>query len=201
MSDKEHGTGVEASLHRRTVLKFIAAAPLVATFGFLASPLMRYMKPTMKAGNFFQTPDHPKVASLVSFEWNDFPDAWTCIPFMLPMSYVVFGPEGHEIRETPGYILRTASNEIVAFSSLCPSPRHGHPQLLNFLMNSAVLDCIAQSKTPVLYCPCACDLSTFDLADNGRVLGGPSTKPLRRMDVVFDGHYYSVVGMAEADIS
>lgn len=203
MNDKERCTDAEALLHRRTILKFIAGAPLVATFGFVVSPLFRYLKPTMKPGNFFQAADLPKVEQLVRFQWADFPEIWTCIPFLLPKTYVVFNPEGHEIRKTPGFIVRTAKNEIVAYSRICTFRSHQHRQQqpVNFLMNTAELDCIAQSKNPVLYCPCHCCLSTFDLNDNGRVLGGPAPLSLRRMDVVFDGEYYIVTGLESDGIA
>ncbi len=187
MTDRENCSVPEALLHRRVILKLIAGTPLVTTFGLLSSPLLRYLKPTMKAGDFFQTADLPKAERTIRFQRHDFPETWTCIPFMLPLRYAVFSPEGHEIRETPGFIIRTAKDEIVAFSRICPNCRHR--QMLNFLKNTAELDCIAQSKTPVLYCPCACDLSTFDLSDNGRVLAGPASRPLSRMSVTFDDGY------------
>jgi hypothetical protein len=198
VDNSEHCTDAKASLHRRTILKLIAGAPLVATFGLLASPLLRYLKPTMKVGNFFQTADLPKAEQSVRFQRADFPEFWTCIPFRLPMRYMVFNPEGHEIRETPGFILRTAKNEIVAYSRICPNCRHS--QMLNFRMDAAELDCIPQSKTPVLYCPCACDLSTFDLSNNGRMLGRSVSRPLSRIDVAFDGEYYTLTGVEQNGI-
>jgi len=202
MNDRTHNEATEALLPRRTILKFIAGAPLVATFGLLASPFMRYLKPTMKPGDFFQSADLPKVGQSDRFSRSDFPEIWTCIPFMLPTSYAVFGPEGHETREIPGFILRTAKDEIVAYSRICPNCHHR--QYLNFLMNTADLDCIPQSKSPVLYCPCGCDLSTFDLSDNGRLLGRPASRPspqsLRRIDVAFDGEYYRLTGITQTGI-
>ncbi len=197
MNDSEHCTDAEPSLSRRTILKFIASAPLVATLGFVASPFLRYFKPSMKAGNFFQTADLPKAVQPVRFHRTEFPEPWTCQPFSLPMRYVVFNTEGHETGKEPGFILRTAANEVIAFSRICPNYHH-HP--LNFLMNTAELPCIPQSKYPVLYCPCACCFSTFDLNDNGRVMQGPASRPLRRMDVTFDGEYYTVIGLAQPEI-
>lgn len=202
MNLKEQCAEAGALLTRRTILKLIAGAPLVATFGFVASPLLRYLKPTMKPGNFFQTADLPKADQSVRFHRLDFPYSWTCLPFMLPIRYEVFNPEGHETRKTPGFILNTAENEIVAYSRLCTYEfhEHGQPQKLNFLMNTAELDCITQSRNPVLYCPCACCLSTYDLSDHGRVLGGAAKRPLRRMNVVVEGDNYIVTGLDQAEI-
>lgn len=202
MNSTEQYAEVGALLTRRTILKLIAGAPLVATFGFVASPLLRYLKPTMKPGNFFQTADLPKADQSVRFHRLDFPQSWTCVPFLLPIRYVVFNPEGQETRKTAGFILANAKNEIVAYSRICTAPCHvdGHHQLLNFLMDTAEIDCIAQSKSPVLYCPCACCLSTYDLNDHGRVIGGAAKRPLRRIDVAREGDYFIVTGPVEPEI-
>lgn len=199
MIEKERCSGVRELLPRRTILKLIAGAPLIATFGLTASPLMRYLKPTMKAGNFFQGADLPIPDQSVRFEWRDFPDKWTCLPFLLPVRYLVFNPEDHETREIPAFIMRNEANKIIAFSRICPQCRHRQP--LNFLMKTADLPDIPQSKNPVLYCPCACDFSIYDLGDNGRALRGRAGRPLRKIDVVFDGKYYIPSGIDVAGIA
>jgi hypothetical protein len=99
----------------------------------------------------------------------------------------------------------TRQAELVArtlrgFKMPANSPNQ-HRQPLNFLMNTAELPGIPQSKTPVLYCPCACCFCTFDLNDNGRVMQGHALRPLRRMDVIFDGEYYMVTGLRSAEIA
>lgn len=202
MNLKEQCAEAGALLSRRAILKVIAGAPLVATFGFTVSPLLRYLKPTMKPGNFFQSADLPKAEQTVRFERRDFQQSWTCIPFMLPIRYEVFNPEGHQIRKTPGFILATEKSEIIAYSRLCTNPHHEHGerQPLNFLMNTAEIDCITQSINPVLYCPCTCCLSTYDLKNNGRVIGGAAKTPLRRMNVLVEGDIYIVTGLDQAEI-
>src|SRR5271156_4473419 len=101
MNDIERCDNTEALRSRRAILKMIAAAPLVVTFGLLASPLMRFLKPTMKPLNFFQAADLPGADPPPQFHRSDFPDVWTCIPFMFPMKYLVFNPEQYEIRKIP----------------------------------------------------------------------------------------------------
>ncbi|MBS1998397.1 MAG: hypothetical protein JSS86_18865 [Cyanobacteria bacterium SZAS LIN-2] len=204
MNDKEHCADAAALLPRRTILKLVAGAPLVATFGLLTSPVLRFLKPTLKPLDILGQSDQPLAEPPIpTFIDKDFPAPWTCIPFIFNQKYIEYNPEGHEIRKTPGFIVRTARNEIVAFSRICTfrHHRHGQQQPLNFLMDTAVLDCIAQSKTPVLYCPCCCCLSAFDINDSGRVLGGPAPSPLRRMTVAFDGAYYTVTGLEQDGIA
>ena len=196
MNDKEHRPDVKAVLPRRTILKLIAGVPLVATFGLLVSPLLRFLRPTLKPLDILGQSDQPLAEPPIpTFTEKDFPATWTCLPFVFHQKYIEYNPEWAEVRTTPCFIMRTARNEIVAFSRICPNCRHRQP--VNFLSDS--LDCIALSKTPVLICPCDC--STFDPSDNGRVLGGPASRPLRRMTVAFDGEYYTVTGLEQGGIA
>lgn len=194
MIDKLSGDA-KIVLSRRTILRMIVGAPLAASLGIAVSPLMRYFKPTMKAGNFFQPADMPKADQSTRFRANDFPDIWTCIPFMVQMRYTVFNPEGSEIREIPAFIIRDAQNRIVAYSRICPHCRHSQP--INFVKDTAELPWGAKSNFPVLCCPCSCDFSIFDLNDNGRVLSGPSKRPARKLIVTFDGEYYRIAGFEQ----
>ncbi len=191
MNDTEHCNNTEALWSRRAVLKMIAGAPLVVTFGLLASPVMRYLKPTMKPGNFFQAADLPAADQPVQLNWRDFPDIWTCIPFMLPMKYLVFNPEQYEVRKIPGFAIRIDSNEVAAFSRICP--KQGD-HILNYVYvgptadgscgcanKSCKGDCIGNAKTPVLICPC--DHSVFDVSNDGRVLCGPASRPARQFTI------------------
>jgi len=198
MSDMEHCQNTEALRSRRAVLKMIAGAPLVVTFGLAASPLMRYLKPTMEPLNFSQAADLAAADPPVLFSWLDFPDIGTCIPFILPMKYLVFNPEQYEIRKIPGFAIRIDNNELVAFSRLCPKQRD---HILNYVRptaagscgcadNSCKGDCIGHAKTPILICPC--DHSTFDVSNNGRVLCGPAPYPPRQFTVNRNGDLISI---------
>ena len=40
----------------------------------------------------------------VVFKDSDFPEAWTCIPFVFKQSYIEYNPEGKETRMIPGFI-------------------------------------------------------------------------------------------------
>lgn len=198
MHEKEHNTNIEAFLSRRRVLKLIAGVPLVVTFGLLLSPFLRFLRPTLKPLDILGQSDQPMAATpICTFIDIDFPRPWSCIPFMYSQKYVEYNPEGYEIRKIPGFIMRTAKNEIVAFSRICTYCRHS--QCVNFVDDTSELDYLPQSKTPVLVCPC--DFSTYDPSDNGRVLCGPAYRPLRRMTVRFDGECYTVTGLESGGIA
>jgi Rieske Fe-S protein len=207
MNDMEQCNNAEALRSRRAVLKIIASAPLVVSFGLLASPLMRFLKPTMKPGNFFQAADLPVADQPAQFKWHDFPDIWSCIPFMLPMKYLVFNPEQYEIRKKPGFAVRIEKDKIVAFSRICPSRGC---QYLNYARDAAdnycgctpeksKCCCIVQTTTPVLICPCC--HSVFDVSNNGRVLAGPAPWPPRQFTVNYDGDLISITSLEQYGIA
>lgn len=173
---------------RRQILKILAAAPLILPLGLTASPIMRYLKPTMKPLGFFDPPDLSGCDEEIHFNQSDFPVPWTCIPFMFPMKFLEFNPEKQVVREIPAFILRLSNNEIVAFSRICPY----RGCILNYVPNPRAFNCGCGTKikrcccavdalNPVMECPC--DLSVFDLANEGRVIRGPAPRPARMFDL------------------
>lgn len=217
----ENRNDTEALQSRRTVLKMLAASPLLVTFGMVASPLMRYLKPTMAPFDFFQPADLPKATLPPQFERSDFPDIWTCMQFMFPMKCLVFNPEQYEVRNIPAYIIRVEENKIVAFSRMCPlqgtalggagscTQRDTLEHYLSYVRpkdhgscgccdGGCSGDCIGRSATPVLVCPR--DGSVFDICNNGSVLIGPARSPARQFVVEQEGDVLSVSRFEDARI-
>src|ERR1700734_3423713 len=110
----------ELSKSRRIFLQTAAAIPLAATFGLLASPLLRYLRPTLKPLDVFGASDQPSAEEPVVFKDSDFPEEWTCLPFVFKQSYVEYNPEGKETRNIPGFIVKLPTGDIVAYSRICP---------------------------------------------------------------------------------
>ncbi len=173
---------------RRQFLKIMAAAPLILPFGLTASPIMRYLKPTMKPLGFFDPSDQPCSAEQILFMLSDFPEPWTCLPFMFNWKYTEFNPEQQVIREIPAFIIRLQGNEIVAYSRICPA----NGCILNYapdpskfhcgcVPKSQPCCCAADLDTPALICPC--DGSAFDLANDGNPVQGPARRPPRKFDL------------------
>lgn len=180
----EEATECNPTLSRRTVLKFVAGAPLVFTFGLVASPLTRFFKPTMKPGAFFQAPDMPAELS-IEFNMSDFPTDGTCRPFEFRLKYLVFNPEQEEIRKIPGIAIRIAPNKFVAFSRKCPSGRG----ILNYKTEmccgcvESVDRCGCAMTKNKLVLVCSTCRSVFDVAEGGRILLGPAPRPPRHFKV------------------
>jgi len=66
---------------RRQLLKLLVGAPLLLTAGFAGEALMRFAKPSMKAGGIFDPADVPMSATNLTFNKDLLPEPWTCIPF------------------------------------------------------------------------------------------------------------------------
>src|SRR6516225_1117262 len=105
---------------RRTLLKTAAAIPLAVTFGLIASPLLRFLRPTLKPLDVFGPSDQPAAESSNVFKESDFPEPWTCLEFNFKQSYIEYNPEGKETREIPGYIVKLPGGDVVAYSRICP---------------------------------------------------------------------------------
>jgi len=196
----------EALWSRRAVLKMIAGGPLVLSFGMVASPLMRFAKPTMKPLDYFQGADMATPHKPVQFSWSDLPESWTCLPFQVQMRYLVFNAEQYEIRTIPGFIIRLPNDQIVAFSRICPRGCH----FLNYVIPTASGSCgcadltcagycISYARNPSLICPQ--DRSAFDLTKDGCVTYGPARRPPRQFTLKFNGDVISITGFEPGTIA
>lgn len=132
----------EPTISRRSLLKVVAGAPLLLTFGLVSSPIARFLKPSMKPGGFFQEADMPAAANDIRFNLSTLPADWMCIPFVCCMKYTVFNPEQEQLRKIPAFLTRKRNGDISAYSRLCP--RRG------CLMNYA----------PNYCCGCGCSISS-----------------------------------------
>src|SRR5262245_41919568 len=103
---------------RRTLLKVVAAMPLAASFGLLASPFMRYLRPTIKPLDLLGPSDQLKANKPVEFKTGDFPEEWTCLEFMFEQTYKEYNPEDKEVRKIPGFAVKLPTGDIVAYSRI-----------------------------------------------------------------------------------
>lgn len=183
------------TLARRQVLKVLAAVPLLLPLGLAISPVMRYLKPTMGPMAFFDPADQPCGNEVISFCKSDFPEIYTTLPFKFPIRIPTFSPEGKEVRDIPGFITRLPHNRYVAYSRNCPAGRG----ILNYMpadeynrwLRKYVHYPTAELKNPVLYC--CCDVCTFDLGNDGRVLGGRAPRAPYKFDLDIRGDKIIVI--------
>jgi Rieske Fe-S protein len=182
---------------RRVLLKTVAAIPLAVTFGLVGSPLLRYLRPTLKPLDIFGPSDQPIAETPVRFKESDFPTEWTCLPFMFKQSYLEYNPEGKQTREIPGYIVKLPNNDIVAYSRICPHLGC----IFNFVKDPT--ECAKgynfKPAGPVFACPC--HLSVYDLAQDGKVVSGPAPRPPRKFEVKKEGNEYAVLSLEAGGIA
>jgi Rieske Fe-S protein len=182
---------------RRVILKTVAAIPLAFTFGLVVSPLLRFLRPTIKPLDVFGPADQPAALQPVEFNTSDFPTEWTCLPFMFKQSYKEYNPEELEVREIPGYAVKLPNGEIVAYSRICPHLGC----IFNFVKDPA--ECAKgynfKPNGPVFACPC--HLSVYDIAQDGKVVSGPAPRPPRRFTVKTEGNKISIVTLEAGSIA
>ncbi|HEY9773268.1 MAG TPA: ubiquinol-cytochrome c reductase iron-sulfur subunit [Planktothrix sp.] len=183
---------------RRTLLKTAAAIPLAATFGLLISPMLRFLRPTLKPLDIIGKSDQPIAeAPVPTFKQSDFPDVWTAIPFMFKQSYIEYNPEGKETRQIPGFIVKIPGGDIVAYSRICPHLGC----IFNFVKdpNECAKGYNFHPNGPVFACPC--HLSVYDIAQGGKVVSGPAPRPPRKFDVKIDGDTIKVLSLEAGGIA
>lgn len=187
----------ELSKSRRIFLQTAAAIPLAASLALLASPFLRYLRPTLKPLDVFGNSDQPAAEEPVVFTDKDFPEPWTCLPFVFKQSYLEYNPEGKETRNIPGFIVKLPTGDIVAYSRICPHLGC----IFNFVKDPA--ECAKgynfKPNGPVFACPC--HLSVYDIAQGGKVVSGPAPRPPRHFDIKKEGDQYKIISLEAGGIA
>lgn len=172
---------------RRLALKTLASIPLAFTFGLAVSPLLRYLRPTIKPLDLTQASDQPAPLEPVSFTDADFSADWTCIPFMFNQSYKEYNPEGLEVRKVPGFAVKLPKEyggDVVAYSRICPHLGC----IFNYVPDPAEVarGYNYSGATRPMFC-CPCHLSVYDIANGGKVVSGPAPRPPRSFEIKREG--------------
>jgi len=179
------------------MLKTAAAIPLAATFGLLVSPMLRFLRPTLKPLDVFGPSDQPQAEKPVQFKESEFPDEWTCLPFTFEQRYIEYNPEGKEVRKIPGFIVKIPGGDVVAYSRICPHLGC----VFNFVKDPE--ECAKgynyHPERPVFACPC--HLSVYDIANGGKVVSGPAPRPPRSFSLKKEGDTYTVVSLEPGSIA
>ncbi len=161
---------------RRNLLKGILAIPVLGTLAAAVSPLMRFLKPTIKPLNFMQGPDLPKSASPVEIDLSLFPNAFDSQAFTFTQVNKEYTAIGTQTRDIPGYAVKLPTGDFAVYSRICPHLGC----VFNFVPNP---DDVAKGYNfrpdgPVFACPC--HLSVFDIQHEGKVVSGPAPRPPRK---------------------
>ena len=185
---------------RRTLLKTVAAVPLAATFGLAFSPLFRFLLPSRRPLDLLGPSDQPAALAPVVFTDDQFPKAWTCIPFTFQQSYQEYNPEAQEVRKIPGFAVKLPDGDVVAYSRICPHLGC----IFNFVDDPDVASKgynyhPASWDGPVFACPC--HLSVYDISQNGKVVSGPAPRPPRRFEIKKESGKYTITSLEAGGIA
>lgn len=195
---KEYIMKKETDRKRRTMLRVLAGTPLALTITLLASPVIRFLRPTLAPLDILGASDQPDAdPPIPTFSEAMFPSPWTCIPFVFNQSYVVYNPEDKEVRTVPGFIVRLPNNDIVAYSRICPHLGC----IFNFVKNPEECEKSYNYKPngPVFACPC--HLSVYDIAQAGKVVSGPAPRPPRKFELQRKDDQIRVVSLEAGSIA
>ena len=143
--ENRSGTARPVDFDRRAFLDALLAVGFVSTAAAIVYPVSRFLVPPASG--------EPSVSSVGAGK----------LAALKPNSGLIF-PFGSQ----PAIVVRTASNELHAFSAVCTH-----------------LDCTVQFKTDTSQLWCACHNGTYDLA--GNVVSGPPPRGLERFVVNLRG--------------
>lgn len=166
----------EIKINRRNLLKAILAIPVLGTLAAAVSPLMRFLKPTIKPLNYMQGPDLPTSLKPVSFDLSLFPNAFDVQSFNFTQVNKEYTAIGKQTREIPGFVVKLPGGDFIVVSRICPHLGC----VFNFVPDpeDTAKGYNFKPDGPVFACPC--HLSVFDIQQDGKVVSGPAPRPPRK---------------------
>lgn len=161
---------------RRNLLKGILAIPILGTLLAAISPLLRFLKPSIKPCNYMQGPDMPRSLEPVMFDLSLFPQPFDFQAFYFTQVNKEFTALGEQINQVPGFAVKLPDGSFAVYSRICPHLGC----VFNYVKNP---DDVAKGYNfrpngPVFACPC--HLSVFDIQQDGKVVSGPAPRPPRK---------------------
>lgn len=168
---------------RRNLLKGILAVPVLGALAAAVSPLMRFLKPTIKPLNYMQKGDLPESFKPVKFDLSLFQKPFDSQAFTFTQINKEYTALGTQMRDIPGYAVKLPTGEFAVYSRICPHLGC----VFNFVPNP---DDVAKGYNyrpdgPVFACPC--HLSVFDIQQEGKVVSGPAPRPPRKFVYKIEG--------------
>ncbi len=161
---------------KRKLLKGILAVPILGALVAVVSPLMRFLKPTIKPLNYLQGPDLPKSATPVEIDLSLFPKAFDAQSFTFTQVNKEYTAIGSQTKDIPGYAVKLPTGEFAVYSRICPHLGC----VFNYVPSP---DDVAKGynyRTEGQVFACPCHLSVFDIQQEGKVVSGPAPRPPRK---------------------
>lgn len=167
---------LDSETNRRNILKAILAVPVLGTLAAAVSPIMRFLKPTIKPLNYMQEADMPTSLEPVSFDLSLFPNDFDVQAFKFTQVNKEYTAIGTKMNDIPGFAVKLPTGDFIVVSRICPHLGC----VFNFVPEPE--ECAKgynfKPQGPVFACPC--HLSVFDLQQDGKVVSGPAPRPPRK---------------------
>lgn len=182
---------------RRNILKAMLGIPVIGTLIALISPLLRFLKPTIKPLNYIQGPDLPSSKETVSFDLSLFPNPFDAHAFYFTQINKEYTALGTQERLIPGYAVKLPNDSFAVYSRICPHLGC----VFNYVRDP---DEVAKGYNfrpdgPVFACPC--HLSVFDIQQEGKVVSGPAPRPPRKFEYKIENNKLVISDLEQGGIS
>ncbi|MGE0199839.1 MAG: ubiquinol-cytochrome c reductase iron-sulfur subunit [Candidatus Melainabacteria bacterium] len=196
-------------MNRRDFLKLIAGVPVLGGLALVASPLLRYLRPSTTpladtrintqgpitewqgSGGLFSPPDAPEREKDVVFSLSDFPTPWSSKEFTFGQRSKEYTFRHFQATKLPGFAVRLPEDQpngqpnFIIVNRICPHMGC----VFNFITNPADMAAYNYPQATHPYFACPCHLSVYDplqtqdigggVAPLGKVVSGPAPRPPR----------------------
>ena len=196
-------------ISRREFLQMLIGIPVIGAVVVVLSPLLRYLRPTVKPFQYFPQPELAASKPLPVAKLSELSEPWSSKEFLFNLQTVEYTPRGKQVSKIPGIVVRLPDDvaeksnngqKYVCFQRICTH-----------------LGCVFRFETnpdevakgfnyrpddAVFACPC--HLSVFALTKRdeawgtvGKVVSGPAQRPPRKLEFEIKNDEIVVTG-AEA---
>jgi Rieske Fe-S protein len=203
-------------INRRTFLKLLVSLPVVGAFAVFATPMLRYLRPTLGSladtrvdtkgpwtdwvgdGGLFAQPDLPQREKEIRFPLSQFKQPWSSATFTFGQKSREYTFQKFQSTKIPGYVVRLPEDkdgkpDFTVVSRICPHMGC----VFNFLEDpkEAAAYNYPQAANPLFACPC--HLSVYDPLQyqavgskemRGKVVSGPAPRPPRVFEWEIQGN-------------
>ena len=198
---------------RREFLKLLVGIPLLGAVVAFLSPVLRYLRPTVKPFQYFPEPEKGASKPMIVAKLSELEKPWSAKEFIYDLKTVEYTPRGLQISKIPGIVVRLPDD-------IAASQNNGEKYVC-FQRICTHLGCVFRFETnpddvakgfnyrpdsAVFACPC--HLSVYALTKRdpvwnsvGKVVSGPAPRPPRKLAFEIKNDEVVVTGVEAGGIA
>lgn len=196
-------------MNRRTVLRALAALPIVGALTAIVSPLYRVLRPTAGPFDFFRPPDVASAEAQVVGKASDLAELWSFTAFEFVQKNVEYTPQGVQESRIPGFVVRVtpeiarawgyAGGQFIVISRICTHLGC----VFNYVPDTADISTgyNFRPSTDAPHFGCPCHLSVYDIVQGGKVVSGPAPRAPRKFEFIVEGDDIRVTSLEAGGVA